>query len=74
VESVSRRIFLRRAMSAAIVAPLVLRRSYRLIAQPAPEYPERVMRLMRESLVIDMLNHRSGGSQREVAHPAGCLH
>jgi membrane dipeptidase len=56
VESVSRRIFLRRAMSAAIVAPLVLRRSYRLIAQPAPEYPERVMRLMRESLVIDMLN------------------
>jgi len=43
-------------MSAAIVAPLVLRRSYRLIAQPAPEYPERVMRLMRESLVIDMLN------------------
>ena len=56
MESVSRRIFLRRAMSAAIVAPLVLRRSYRLIAQPAPEYPERVMRLMRESLVIDMLN------------------
>ena len=56
MESVSRRIFPRRAMSAAIVAPLVLRRSYRLIAQPAPEYPERVMRLMRESLVIDMLN------------------
>ncbi len=43
-------------MSAAVAAPFVLRHSYRLFAQPAPEYPERVVRLMRESLVIDMLN------------------
>jgi membrane dipeptidase len=34
----------------------VLRRSYRVFAQSAKEYPERVVRLMRESLVIDMLN------------------
>ena len=40
----------------AAAAPFVLRHSYRLSAQPAPEYPERVVRLIRESLVIDMLN------------------
>ncbi len=56
METASRRTFLRRAMNAAIAAPFVLRHSYRLFAQPAPEYPERVVRLMRESLVIDMLN------------------
>jgi membrane dipeptidase len=56
VETASRRTFLRRAMNAAVAAPFVLRHSYRLFAQPAPEYPERVVRLMRESLVIDMLN------------------
>jgi len=43
-------------MKAAVAAPFVVRHSYRLFAQPAPEYPERVVRLMRESLVIDMLN------------------
>jgi membrane dipeptidase len=43
-------------MNAAVAAPFVLRRSYRLFAQPAQEYPERVVRVMRESLVIDMLN------------------
>ncbi len=56
METASRRTFLRRAMNAAVAAPFVLRHSYCLFAQPAPEYPERVVRLMRESLVIDMLN------------------
>ena len=56
METATRRTFLRRAMNAAIAAPFVLRNSYRLFAQPALEYPERVVRLMRESLVIDMLN------------------
>jgi membrane dipeptidase len=37
-------------------APMILRRSYRVFAASAKEYPERVVRLMRESLVIDMLN------------------
>ncbi len=55
MRSISRRTFLRSAASAA-VAPFVLRRSYRVFAQSAKEYPERVVRLMRESLVIDMLN------------------
>jgi membrane dipeptidase len=55
VRSISRRTFLRSAASAAF-APFVLRRSYRVFAQSAKEYPERVVRLMRESLVIDMLN------------------
>jgi len=44
------------AGSAAVAAPFVLRRSYRVFAQSAKEYPERVVRLMRESSVIDMLN------------------
>ncbi len=52
----SRRTFMTRATSAAIAAPFVLRHSYGLFAQSKQEYPERVMRLMRESLVIDMLN------------------
>ena len=39
-----------------MAAPFVLRRSYRVFAQSSKEYPERVVRLMRESLVIDMLN------------------
>jgi len=56
VDNSSRRTFLRRAVNAVVAAPFVLRHSYRLFAQPAPEYPERVVRLIRESLVIDMLN------------------
>jgi membrane dipeptidase len=44
------------SIRAAIAAPFVLRHSYRVFAQSAQEYPERVVRLMRESLVIDMLN------------------
>ena len=53
---VSRRTFLGRAVRAAVAAPFVLRRNYRVFAQSSKEYPERVVRLMRESLVIDMLN------------------
>ncbi|MGD0737771.1 MAG: membrane dipeptidase [Terracidiphilus sp.] len=49
-------MFLTRAAGAAIGAPFILRHSYRVFAQSAQEYPERVVRLMRESLVIDMLN------------------
>ena len=56
MNAVSRRTFLMSAGSAAVAAPFVLRRSYRVFAQSAKEYPERVVRLMRESIVIDMLN------------------
>jgi membrane dipeptidase len=52
----TRRTFFKHAMNAGVAAPFVLRHSYRLFAEPAPEYPEPVVRLMRESLVIDMLN------------------
>lgn len=38
------------------MAPFVLSKSYRVFAQSTREYPERVVRLMRETLVIDMLN------------------
>lgn len=37
-------------------APVFLRHGCRVFAESAQEYPERVVRLMRESLVIDMLN------------------
>lgn len=40
----------------ALAAPAILRGRYRVFAQSTREYPERVVRLMRESLVIDMLN------------------
>ena len=53
---VSRRQFLGTSLRAATAAPFVLRHSYRVFAQSTREYPERVVRLMRESLVIDMLN------------------
>ncbi|MBE7181840.1 MAG: membrane dipeptidase, partial [Terriglobus roseus] len=51
----SRRSFLRNT-SALAAAPAVLRHNYRVFAQSAQRYPERVVRLMRESIVIDMLN------------------
>jgi membrane dipeptidase len=54
--SFSRREFLRRAGSAAVAAPFILRGRYRLFAESNEEYPERVVRLIREELVIDMLN------------------
>jgi len=53
--SLSRRTFLRSA-AGVVAAPVFLRHSYRVFAESAQEYPERVVRLMRESLVIDMLN------------------
>ena len=56
VNSISRRGFIRRASSAALAVPFVLRHRYRLFAQSHEEYPERAVRLVRESLVIDMLN------------------
>lgn len=54
--SLSRRTFLHQAATAAIAAPVFLSHSYRVFADSTQEYPERVVRLMRESLVIDMLN------------------
>jgi membrane dipeptidase len=56
VNRISRRGFIRRASSAALTVPFVLRHRYRLFAQSSEEYPERAVRLVRESLVIDMLN------------------
>jgi membrane dipeptidase len=55
LRSVPRRTFLKGALSALAVAPFILR-SYRVFAQSTQQYPERVVRLVRESLVIDMLN------------------
>jgi membrane dipeptidase len=56
LSSISRRKFLSGALSAAVAAPAVLRHRYRLFADSADEYPERAITLVRESLVIDMLN------------------
>jgi len=53
---VSRRRLLKSVLKSAAAAPFVLRHRYRVFAQSPREYPERVVRLMRESLVIDMLN------------------
>ena len=55
MQSVSRRTFLCSAIAAA-AGPVVLRGRYRVFASSAREYPERVVRLMQESLVVDMLN------------------
>ncbi len=56
MQAVSRRAFLRSVMSAAAAGSFVLRGTYRVFASSTHEYPERVVRLMRESVVIDMLN------------------
>jgi membrane dipeptidase len=53
---VLRRDFLRSACSLVAGGPFILRGRYRVFASSTREYPERVVRLMRESLVIDMLN------------------
>lgn len=42
--------------AAAIAAPFINRNRYALFAQSSHEYSERAVRLVRESLVIDMLN------------------
>jgi membrane dipeptidase len=55
VTIVSRRNFLRVAAGAAL-GPFILRRRYSVFAASTTEYPERVVRLMRESTVVDMLN------------------
>jgi len=44
------------AAAAAMAAPFVNRNRYSLFARSAAEYSERAVRLVRESLVIDMLN------------------
>jgi membrane dipeptidase len=53
---ISRRRFFARAASAAVIAPFVLRQRYQAFAQSPQRYSDRVLRLVRESLVIDMLN------------------
>jgi membrane dipeptidase len=55
MQPVSRRTFLLSA-GAAAVGPVVLRGRYRVFASSTREYSERVVRLMQESLVVDMLN------------------
>ena len=45
-----------RACAAAVAAPFVNRSRYALFAQSGAEYSERAVRLVHESLVIDMLN------------------
>jgi membrane dipeptidase len=52
----TRRRFAGRVAAAALLGPFVLRNRYRVFADTPIEYPERVVRLVRESLVIDMLN------------------
>ncbi|MGE0439231.1 MAG: dipeptidase [Gemmatimonadales bacterium] len=45
-----------RTLAAGIAAPAVLRRRYRLFADRPQEYSERAIRLVRESVVVDLLN------------------
>jgi hypothetical protein len=54
--TLARRRFLHGAAAAVILGPFILRRRYQVFAQSSAQYPERVVRLVRESLVIDMLN------------------
>lgn len=54
--TVSRRMFLRGAVSTALAAPCMFRNRSAIGAQSGTRYPERVVRLVRESTVIDMLN------------------
>jgi membrane dipeptidase len=56
LRSVPRRAVLASAARILCAAPFVLRSNYRVLAQSTREYPERVVRLVRDSLVIDMLN------------------
>ena len=53
--SITRRTAMK-AAAAAIAAPFFNRNRYALFAQSSQEYSERAVRLVRESLVIDMLN------------------
>src|SRR5271170_7659540 len=56
LRSVPRRSFLKAAVNVLVSAPFVLRNNYQVFAQSTRGYPQRVVRLVRESLVIDMLN------------------
>jgi membrane dipeptidase len=53
--STTRRTLIKAAV-AALAAPFLNRNRYALFAQSSQEYSERAVRLVRESLVIDMLN------------------
>lgn len=55
MQPVSRRTFLCSAVAAA-AGPVILRGRYRVFASTTREYSERVVHLMEESLVVDMLN------------------
>lgn len=55
VMQVGRRTILK-AAAAMAAAPFVNRNRYALFGQSAPEYSERAVRLVRESIVVDMLN------------------
>jgi membrane dipeptidase len=52
----TRRTLLRKVAAATLAAPFFNRGRFRLFAQSTAEYSERTVRLVRESLVIDMLN------------------
>src|SRR5579859_535923 len=54
--TVSRRMFLRGTVSAAMAAPYILRSPCAVGAQSGTRYPERAVRLVRESTLLDMLN------------------
>jgi membrane dipeptidase len=52
----TRRAALRTLAGAALAGPFINRGRFRLFAQSTAEFSERAIRLVRESLVIDMLN------------------
>src|SRR5215472_4228970 len=54
--ALSRRTFLRGAVPAAMAAPYLLGEQRAVAATLESRYPQRVVRLMRESTVVDMLN------------------
>ena len=55
-QPLSRRTFLRGALPAAIAAPYLLGEGSAVAASLQSRYPQRVVRLMRECTVVDMLN------------------
>jgi membrane dipeptidase len=61
----SRRTFLRGTVSAALAAPYVLRARRAVGAALEGRYPQRVVRLMRECTVVDMLNQFLYRSDKE---------
>ena len=63
--SLARRRFFKQAACAALAVPFVLRNRYQVFADSPREYSDRVVRLVRESLVIDMLNQFLYRSDRQ---------